>query len=380
MENELTLRKDGPKITESQSRRFGASHAIEASIIVPTFNRATHLKEALASLIALDYSSNAYEILVVDNGSIDNTSEVVKSMIASHSSHQIRYFYEPVPGLLSGRHKGALEAKGEILVFIDDDIEAHPQWLAAIIESFKDPNTHLVGGKNLPKYECSPPPWLEAFWSCHGEQNVCGYLSLLDFGDNLLEIDPSYVWGLNFPIRKTTLFELGGFHPDCVPNYLQRFQGDGEAGLSLKASEQGRKAVYQPKALVYHHVPKERLTIDYFKQRMFYQGVCDSYTSIRREHRGAGSIEDPSFDWKKPLRIIRRLAGGIYRMVSSDPYRDIKKSVEAAYVEGFQFHQNEVRNDPELLNWVLKPDYWDYRLPGISSSDRPVKGQSNAGN
>ena len=67
--------------------------------------------------------------------------------------HRIRYLLEPEPGLLSGRHRGALESDGEILVFLDDDIEATAGYLHAILDAFKDPAVQLVGGPNLPRYE-----------------------------------------------------------------------------------------------------------------------------------------------------------------------------------------------------------------------------------
>lgn len=381
MENKPTLQNGAQGLAQPQFIEIRASHSIEASIIIPSFNRATLLEDALASLLALDSPYDAYEIIVVDNGSTDNTKGLVDAAITSHPSHRLRYFYEPIPGLLAGRHRGALEAKGATLVFVDDDIEADPGWLAAIMDTFKDPDVHLVGGRNLPKYGSNPPDWLESFWNRNDHHNVCGYLSLLDLGDKAMEIDPGYVWGLNFSIRKTTLFELGGFHPDCIPKYLQRFQGDGESGLTTKAKVKGLKAVYEPKALVYHHVPSERLSIEYFEQRMFYQGVCDSYTQIRRENlEFHATAPQYTVEYYKPLRIIRRMAGNLYRRLRFDPYRDVKKRVQAAYLEGFAFHQNEVQNDLELLKWVVKENYWDYGLPGISSSDRPVKGQSNAGN
>jgi glycosyltransferase involved in cell wall biosynthesis len=65
-----------------------------------------------------------YEILIIDNGSTDDTKEISQEIMKEAANRQIRYIFEPEPGLLAGRHRGALEAKGELLVFVDDDIEA----------------------------------------------------------------------------------------------------------------------------------------------------------------------------------------------------------------------------------------------------------------
>src|SRR5262249_4701776 len=153
------------------------------SIIVPTLNRAGLLRRALVSFSHQNFPADRFEIIVVNNGSIDNTKDLVTSFIQSSPHHQIRYIYEPEPGALSGRHRGAREALGEILVFVDDDVEATHGWLSAIVATFEDNRVQLVGGRNLPKYEVDPPAWMESFWetAAHGGR-YCWYLSLLDLG------------------------------------------------------------------------------------------------------------------------------------------------------------------------------------------------------
>jgi glycosyltransferase involved in cell wall biosynthesis len=129
---------------------------IQASVIIPTRNRAHYLSRTLESLSRQTMPPEAFEILVIDNGSLDSTSLVVEKVVAKLDTHCIRYIYEPVPGSLSGRHRGAVEAKSDILVFIDDDIAAASEWLNAIIGSFADATLQIVGGRNLPHYE-EPP-------------------------------------------------------------------------------------------------------------------------------------------------------------------------------------------------------------------------------
>ena len=250
------------------------------SIIVPSFNNSRYLYIALESILNQSFDKSKYEVIIVDNGSTDDTKKVVNKLINNNTETSIKYIFDSVPGQLTGRHRGVHEANGEILVFIDSDIIADTNWLSAISETFKDSSVMLVGGKSLPNYEVDPPRWLEWFWNRNGSINICGHLSLIDYGNEMKEIDPIYVWGLNFSIRKSSLFELGGFHPDVIPKKYQHFQGDGETGLTIKAKEHGMKAIYQPKALVYHWVPQNRMTYEYFDKRCYYQGICDSYTSL----------------------------------------------------------------------------------------------------
>lgn len=334
------------------------------SIIIPTFNRENLLCLALDSFARQEFPIDKFEILIIDNGSTDNTKQVVENAIAVHPHHNICYIHEPEPGLLSGRHRGALEAKGDIFTFVDDDIQADLSWLQAIEDTFSNSSVQLVGGRNLPKYEVNPPEWLEGFWEEHPYGRTCSQLSLLDFGNQIHEIDANYIWGLNFSIRKQALFELGGFHPDIVPKSLQYFQGDGETGLTLKANQLGYKAIYQPKAMVLHNIPKERMTYKYFEKRYFYQGVCNSYTDIRRTK---GKLEKESFleKLKKPAKVLNRT---ITSLLAENKYRqeereELKKSFYNVFLKGYNFHKILAYNNPKLLDWICKENYWDYKLP-----------------
>ena len=333
------------------------------SIIIPTLNRAESLNRTLKSLVAQNFTTNNYEILVIDNGSNDETKSVYNKNYDEHPNHQIRYIYEPEPGLLSGRHRGALEAKGEILVFVDDDIEADVNWLQAIKQSFEDATVQIVGGRNLPDFEVEPPKWLEWFWIEHPYGKLCSELSLLDFGDQVRDIDPNYVWGLNFSIRKVALFELGGFHPDCIPKHLQCFQGDGETGLTQKAKLKGYRAIYQPNALVFHSVSQERMTYEYFDRRYFYQGISDSYSFLRQSQGqlNQGSLIDKI---KIILKVFQKIARKL--MIHKQEHNALKGRFISAYQRGYQFHKKAVMKNPQLLDWVLKPNYWNYTLPQIN--------------
>src|SRR4029077_15714003 len=103
----------------------------------------------------------------------------------------------------------------------------------------------LVGGPSLPEYEVEPPEWLESLWHYDADgRRTLGALSLIDSGPAIRPEDPIYIWGLNFSIRREVFVKCGGFHPDTVPAPLQRYQGDGETGLSLKLKAAGFRTLY----------------------------------------------------------------------------------------------------------------------------------------
>ncbi|MBI5211572.1 MAG: glycosyltransferase family 2 protein [Elusimicrobia bacterium] len=342
------------------------------SVIVPTLNRARSLVRALRCLRGQDLRADGFEVLIVDNRSTDPTRSVAKGFVARHPARRFRYVREEERGLLFGRNRGVEEARGDILAFIDDDIEPAPGWLKAIRRSFADPGVRIVGGPILPRYEARPPAWLEWFWTERPEGRFCAPLGLLDFGDKAREVDPAFVWGGNLAIRREVLVDLGGFHPEYFPGKLWCFEGDGEVGLARKARAAGCKAVYQPEALVRHRIPKGRMTPEYFEKRFFYGGVGESFTRLRdsrgrleEDRPGGGRRPHRKDRWALRLRERFEKAGA-FDPSDRDPGKQaLVERFNRAYREGFESHQAAVRRSPALLRWVLKKDYWDYKLPRV---------------
>jgi glycosyltransferase involved in cell wall biosynthesis len=276
--------------------------------------------------------------------------------------NQLRYVRETSPGLGAARHRGAAEAKGEWLTFLDDDVEVSNTWLPALHSAFSYSDVVMVGGPSIPKFIGSIPAW---FWDFMSPTPYGGWmnhwLSLLDIGRDINNIDPNYIWGLNFSIRRKVLFELGGSHPDIVPKSMQRWQGDGESGLTMKVKKAGLRADYVQDALVLHLCGPDRLTIEYFKKRAFFQGVCNSFTQIRAET--LTQSKNSSFYTR-----LRRVAGGLLRkirpktLVWSNEAKAVRELTNKSERDGWNFHQNQVKNDPELLSWVLRQDYFDTDL------------------
>ena len=319
---------------------------IHFSIIIPTKDRALLLEKALSSIVSQHFSPNDFEVIVVDNGSTDQTKEISQSFQGKIKNFSLHY--QESPGLHVGRNFGAQTAKGEILIFIDDDIRANPHWLEGIQESFHQPEIVLTGGNNSPEYESPPPDWLHLLWQKTPYGKVLGYLSLLDFGDQIKTIDPLYVGGLNFSIKKSTLFEMGGFHPDAMPDSLTRFRGDGETAVSVEIKKKNYKALFNPKASVRHWVPNERMTFPYFYKRAYLQGISNSYSLIR-EKKGIPRHYPLQKKWHYYKLVLKKIIKNV-----PEP----RLSISLGEIKGHLFLINEIQKDPGLLNWILKPNYY----------------------
>jgi glycosyltransferase involved in cell wall biosynthesis len=309
---------------------------IKLSVIIPTRNRAEVLERALQSIVKQTLPTDEYEVIVIDNGSTDDTEVIINSF--NKSIKNLVYIYDEHPGLHVGRHRGLLAAKADLLVYADDDIEALPTWLEGVLESFEDSSVVLVGGKNIPNFESIPPDWILEMWEKSNNKKILGHLSILDFGEEIQEINPFYVFGCNFSIRKSILIDAGGFHPDGMPQELIRYRGDGETHVSQYIHNKGLKSLYNPKASVYHLVSEGRMTQAYFKQRAYNQGISDSYTSIR--------------NGKKKYFLKRKIKTLIKKYFFSQ-----NVEIDESFFSGYQYHQQQVKGNLQLRAWIKRESY-----------------------
>ncbi|MGX5726584.1 glycosyltransferase family 2 protein [Metapseudomonas otitidis] len=325
------------------------------SVIIPTRNRSNLLAQALQSIVYQRLESSLFEVLVVDNGSSDSTPDVIE--FYKGKMPNLIGIYAPEPGLHNGRHAGMQRAKGEILVFADDDIEALPTWLESISEAFQDSGVAMVGGNNYPYFLEEPPRWLRRLWersNCQGYYSIPS-LSVIEFVSAPTEISPHLVWGCNFSIRKEILLEAGGFHPDGMPQELIRFRGDGETYVSSFVENSKMKCVFHPGASVYHKVTPERMTIRYFYQRGFNQGVSDSFTRLRESQLGASTISHKVGFFLRAFNFVIHKKN---EFLGGRELNCVLAEFKKGYKAGFDYHQNLYRDDPEVRDWVHRFTYY----------------------
>jgi glycosyltransferase involved in cell wall biosynthesis len=180
----------------------------DITVVISTFNRCEMLPAAIESVLTQQASGLSYELIVVDNNSTDSTKQVVHSFI-SQGHPNLKYVFEPKQGLSYGRNAGITNARGAIVVFFDDDVRAHPDWLSNIKRAF-DLYTEIdcVAGKILPNWKNDPPPWLTTdHWTP---------LALQDHGNVPLCADqerPLPLAGANLAFRRR-VFQDALFSPD----------------------------------------------------------------------------------------------------------------------------------------------------------------------
>jgi GT2 family glycosyltransferase len=220
---------------------------VDASVVVPTRNRASFLPDCLRSLTA-QRSAATFEIVVVDNGSNDGTADLVRAW--SRRDGRVRLVEQPEIGLSRAKNAGIRSATGELLLFTDDDVVVSDVWLAAYVDFFSRPlgQPALAGGPVLPLPEdlSSWPPWVD-------EDAFADLPNLYYGGAERLLRDMEWIWGANMATRRSVFDELGGFDEtigrsgDHVGTYE-----DVEFVDRVRAAR--GEVWYFPRAAVYHRV------------------------------------------------------------------------------------------------------------------------------
>ena len=245
------------------------------SVIIPTYNRGHLIEKTLHSLLNQSYRE-AYEIIVCDNNSTDNTANVIKKYIKDCGNTKIKYLVEKRQGAHYARNLGALLAQGDLLYFTDDDMIADYNLLYNLSEFMhRHPKVAIATGRVLPKWETTPPL---------GVKKYClnGLLSLIDKGrNNRVSPKDVGVYSCHEMVRKDIFVKAGGFHVDFIGKELL---GDGETGLNQDILNSGDYlAAYVGNAVTYHIIPPKRMTQRYLNARFYGQGNADSYTEYRKK-------------------------------------------------------------------------------------------------
>ena len=337
---------------------------IAISVVIPTRNRADLLRKTLESLVIQHFNKNKFEVIVCDNNSSDHTAEVVDHYKVLFPN--FKYYKVLKVGLHEGRHKGLVESTSQILTYIDDDVEVYPNWLTTIYNVFKTKHdVVLLGGKNIPKFESDPPFWLKQMWNNlnSGGHQILGELSLIDLGNKEGIVSPSYVFGCNFSIRKEILEEAGGFHPDGMPFELIRFRGDGESYVSRFIKNSNYTAYYHPAASLYHFVPTSRMTLDYFMQRRYNQGISDAYTYLRD---GDTSNKKKKISENKISQFFRNVFKRnlfynhlleLKRISKAINETNFDRELRISYANGFNYLLKCYETNSEIREWIHKKNY-----------------------
>lgn len=319
--------------------------SLSASVIVCTWNNARQLKEGLTSLPALSSVEGLdWDIIVVDNGSDDDTRAVV-SDFAESTSIIVKYFFEKEIGLSKARNRGMLESDKDIVIYIDDDATAHPDWLQEILSVYQKGRTISAGGPIVPVIDPEVAERLDIKWL-----NDMGFDS--HWGSSQKQV--TRLCGSNMSFDRKALIELGGFDVRLGRKGKCILAGEDNAIFYAIRNQRGSSAItYNPKAIIYHKFNAAWLDEDRLKKRHYCGGI--SMAMIERKQKFRYLLPGLAVRCARFLFLSTKLIGRgltFQKIRNSIPF--IKIQVEIGYFKQL-FFGSEIacRNcpyQPERIN------------------------------
>ena len=270
----------------------------DISVVIPTYNRGDQLRPLLEALLTQDARGVAYEIVVVDNNSRDNTRAVVEEVRARDAHGRIQYLFEPRQGVSYARNTGITHSRARIVAFLDDDGIPAPDWLYSMKQALdRYPKADCIGGRVRPIWTKPRPSWLDA--------SHAGPVALQDRPEpqwvNRANASACLITA-NLACRREIFDEVGVFSPDYPRNQ--------DRELEMRWWRAGKQGLYLPAMDVLVEIPEERLTKRYHRKwqattgkyhaRLRFRDTVDSTGRLNdEEHKGRRLFGTPLFLYRE---------------------------------------------------------------------------------
>jgi len=247
-----TVSKKTIRPGDSVSQKYPIPDAPRVSVVVCSYNGAKTLRGCLEALGRLHYPD--YEVVMVDDGSRDNTQEIMKDF------PRVVNIRQPNMGLSVARNNGMNAGTGSIIAYTDSDCMPDEDWLYHLVQTLLRTQFAAVGGPNI-----SPPAadWIQA--AVAAAPGSPSHVLLSD-------VEAEHVPGCNMAYHRWALEMINGF--DAV----YRKAGD-DVDLCWRLMQRGHRVAFSPSAVVWHH---RRFTVDaYFSQQ---KGYGEAEALLRFKH------------------------------------------------------------------------------------------------
>jgi len=199
---------------------------------------------------------------------MDGTEAFCKELYLIYPGYRWRYIKEPNQGIAFARTRGAKEAAGGIIAYIDDDCIAEPGWLDEIIKFYKNnPEAMSTGGRIIPKYLVPVADWFgKYFW---------GLVGNYDLGKSVFQMKGvRYPSGANMHFRKTAFEKYGYFDSNLGRSGKSLMAGE-EKAMYLKLIGAKEKVYYLPHVIVHHHVEGNKFDKEYVQRHSMGIGASE---------------------------------------------------------------------------------------------------------
>jgi glycosyltransferase involved in cell wall biosynthesis len=264
---------------------------MDASVILATRDRGALLAQTIAHLARQTVGNLSWEVIVVDNGSTDHTQAVLAAATGQLPLHSLT---EPSPGKNRALNRALTAARGELLIFTDDDVIADPAWIANLVAAARRwPEATIFGGRILLAFPPGTPEWLKQ--PIHGAMNFARYSPAEPEGPTAHLPN-----GPNFAVRACALQGLR-YREDIGPQAGTAYAMGSETELIVRLRDSGAGMVYVPSATVQHVVQPGQLTDRYLLGRSYRLGRGQVRNRQSHHEAAAFLLGVPRYLWRSAL-------------------------------------------------------------------------------
>lgn len=287
------------------------------TVVLPTFRRPEGVRRVLRALARQADPGTPWEVVVVDNDEPPGAEPVFDEVVPTIAV-PVRLVREPARGASNARNRGIREATGDVIAFVDDDVDPREDWLAEITRPIREGRCTGTGGRVILDPSVPRPTWFD-------ERRLGGYLASYDRGSVEIALDvDDYVLTANAAFTTAALREVGGLDPLLGPRDGVPLVND-DVELCRRLLAAGHVLRFVPSAVVVHELPPARLRPKYIVRRLYSQGRSDWMLDRHRLHglrlRGVGGLVPLMLP--AALEAIWQLAyaGGFARQAVADLIR-----------------------------------------------------------
>jgi len=244
------------------------------SVIVPTYKRPDDVIRALKSVVNQNTQGRAYEIIVADNDPEASARDAIQAFIKTQPQTDIIYTHVPEPGVSNARNGAHKLQRGRFVIYLDDDMEAHKNWVCELVSASLKNDAEIVFGPVIAQMPDENNPLYEhmiTLFSRTGDFEN-GYISKT-FGTGGCLIDHGKA-KLPSPLFDPTLNEVGG-------------EDDAHFSHILKM---GGRIAWTNQANAIEHIPTHRATASYIWKRNFAFGQGPTQNAADQGWRGAPQV------------------------------------------------------------------------------------------
>ncbi|MGX2039769.1 glycosyltransferase family 2 protein [Methylocaldum sp. MU1018] len=291
------------------------------TLAVCTHNHADRLRRTLLDLREVKAPRRSIEFLVVDNGSTDETPALLSSEPWSVAGASLRVIDEPNLGVANARNRAIAEARGEYLVFLDDDETPEIDWLIRCENAISMSRPDAFGGRIEVLFEqATRPAWLQ--------DELLGFLGHLDHGyeEKWLQDPSTPIFTGNSGFRVDSIKAVGGFDAGLGRRGAHNFGGE-DTDLYKRMVMAGYKVRWIPGAVIHHRIQAWKLSRKYFLDLHYRQGRTEGLIK-----RGDGPRIPPKYLYPQILRAFWRVAR--MRATRGSDY-SLRLEMNAAYFLGY---------------------------------------------